>query len=97
MDYDPEQAIMEMLQRPGWTTTRGVMRKPSGDLDPEELRTVEDVMRRLAREGKVGLWKLIIQDSDEELLAAAKPELELDAELEQRQAWARAVRVPVDD
>ena len=92
MDDQIEQTIMERIERPGWIATRGVLQDPTGQQNPEEYAKVEAVMRDLAAQGKVKLWRLIMEQEDAELMAAAKPDLELDKELESRGAWATAKR-----
>ncbi|MFH0825165.1 MAG: hypothetical protein V2B18_20635 [Pseudomonadota bacterium] len=88
-----EDRIMEMLDRPGWVSVRGCVNPSSSPPTEEELRRVETVMYAVAKQGRAALWRLIIQDGAEELLAVARPDLELDKELEQRSAWAKAVRI----
>ncbi|MEW6136697.1 MAG: hypothetical protein AB1733_00585 [Thermodesulfobacteriota bacterium] len=97
MEKSIEELIMERIERPGWVSTRGILLDPAGKLDTEEHRQVEAVMKKLAREGKLLLWKLIIRDKGEELLAAARPDLELDKDLEERGAWAEAVRIQPEE
>lgn len=92
MEKSLEQLIMERIERPGWVSTRGILQDPGGQLDAEEHRRAEAAMKKLAEEGRVTLWRLIIQERDEELLAAARPGFELDKDLEERGAWAKAVR-----
>jgi hypothetical protein len=88
---DIEAIILERIDNPGWLTTRGVLLDPSGKSSEEEHRRVEEVMKRLSAEGKVTLWRLILQNDDSELMAAARPGMELDKDLESRGAWAKAV------
>lgn len=87
-----ERIILERIERPGWVSTRGVLLDPTGISAQEEIRIVEEVMKELARKGLVVLWRLIIEADGQELLAAARPDLELDRDLEDRGAWARAKR-----
>lgn len=90
MDESIEQEIMERIKSPGWVATRGVLRDPAGELDPTEYARIEAVMKQLAEKGLVTLWRLILQNDETVLLAAARPGYELDKELEQRGAWATA-------
>jgi hypothetical protein len=87
-----EYEILQRVKSPGWVTTRGVLRDPSGEMDSKEYEEIETVMKRLRDEGKVVLWRLILENEEAELLAAARPDYPLDKELEQRGAWARAER-----
>ncbi|MBM3301739.1 MAG: hypothetical protein FJY85_17535 [Deltaproteobacteria bacterium] len=96
MEKSIEELILDRIERPGWVSTRGILLDPGGQRDPEEHRLAEEAMKDLARRGLVALWKLIIHDQEEELLAAARPGFELDKDLEQRGAWARAVRYEPD-
>ncbi len=91
MDNTIEQTILEKIDQPGWTATRGVLRDPSGKGTPEEYAEVEKVMRDLASQGKVRLWRLFLEsDGGVEVMAASRLDLELDKDLEERGAWARA-------
>ena len=92
MERSLEQLIMERIERPGWVSTRGILHDPGAQLDSEEHRKAEAAMRKLAQEGRVTLWRLIIEERNEELLVAARPGFELDKDLEERGAWAKAVR-----
>ncbi|MDQ7783197.1 MAG: hypothetical protein RDU20_09970 [Desulfomonilaceae bacterium] len=92
IDKTIEQLVMERIDRPGWVSTRGILMDPAGDLNSEEHRRAEEVMKDLAQRGLVTLWRLVLQDTEEELLAAARPGFELDRDLEDRGAWARAVK-----
>jgi len=91
-----EKAIMDRIQQPGWVTTRGILRDPAGEAAEEEHREVEEVMRDLARRGLIKLWRLNIKDQGEVIMAAARPDLELDRDLEQRGAWAVAEPMDLD-
>lgn len=91
-----EQLIMDRIERPGWVSTRGILSDPGGELDQEEHVQAERAMKKLANEGRVTLWRLILHDQNEELLAAARPGLQLDKDLEERGAWATAVRYEPD-
>ncbi len=86
-----EKTILDRIQTPGWVTTRGVLRDPSGDMADEDSKKVEAVMRALASKGQVTLWLLIMQDSGAKLMVAARNGLALDKDLEARNAWARAI------
>jgi hypothetical protein len=96
MEKTVEQLVMERIDHPGWVSTRGVLMDPAGVLNSEEHRRAEEAMKNLAERGLVTLWRLIIQDTEEDLLAAARPGFELDKDLEERGAWARAVRYDPD-
>jgi hypothetical protein len=91
MKENLEKAIMEKIEFPGWTASRGLLRDPTSEATEEEYRLIEDAMRSLAGQGKVRLWRLILEQDGSQLLAAAKPDLELDKDLEERGAWAKAV------
>lgn len=92
MPQNFEKIIVDRLDRPGWVTTRGVLRDPTGQADPDDYAAVEDVMRDLAARGVISLWRLILDEDGAYALAAARPDLELDKELQQRDASAKAVR-----
>jgi hypothetical protein len=86
-----EKMIMERIEKPGWTTTRAILKDPAGAGAPEEHAKIEAVMKDLAEQGKVRLWRLRLeQEKENELIAAARPDLELDKDLETRGAWAVA-------
>jgi hypothetical protein len=87
-----EKTILERVERPGWVTTRGVLLDPTGSAAQDEIIAVEQVMRDLAGRGLITLWRLIIEADGQELLAAARTDLELDKDLEDRGAWAKAIR-----
>jgi len=87
-----QDLIMDRIARPGWVSTRGILMDPSGQLAPEHHQAVENAMKDLARRGLVSLWKLFIKDQTIEMMAASRPDLNLAEELEQRGAWATAVR-----
>ena len=91
MKEDLEKAIMEKIEIPGWTASRGLLRDPTSKDTDEEYRLIEDAMRSLAGQGKVRLWRLILEQDGSELMAVAKPDLELDKDLEERGAWAKAI------
>ncbi|MGB6065269.1 MAG: hypothetical protein WBG50_10695 [Desulfomonilaceae bacterium] len=90
MNQNIEEAIMERINRPGWVTTRGVLPDASGQSTEEDYRMVEEAMKSLAEKGLVTLWRLALENEPVELLAAARPGFELDKDLEQRGAYARA-------
>jgi len=92
MDEKIEKIILDRIEKPGWFSTRAVLRDPRGQFSDEDLPRVEAVMKRLAEKGLVTLWRLILEQEGVELLAASRPGLELDKDLEQRGAWAKAVR-----
>ncbi|MDD3472645.1 MAG: hypothetical protein PHS86_07675 [Syntrophaceae bacterium] len=86
-----EKIILERVIVPGWVTTRGVLKDPTGEMADEESKRVELVMKNLADKNQVKLWKLIMQDNGTELMVAARNGFELDKDLEARNAWAKAV------
>ncbi len=90
MEDNIEKAIMEKIQIPGWTASRGMLKDPTSETTQEEFRLIEDAMRSLAGQGKVRLWRLTMEQDGSEFMAAAKPDLELDKDLEERGAWAKA-------
>ncbi|MBI5572032.1 MAG: hypothetical protein HY914_18965 [Desulfomonile tiedjei] len=92
MPQDFQKAIMQRMEQPGWVTTRGILRDPTGQADPDDYVAVEETMKELAGLGQIVLWRLIVLDDGVEMLAAARPGLELDKDLEQRGAWAKAER-----
>jgi hypothetical protein len=47
-------------------------------------------MRNLAERGLVRLWRLTVEHDGSKMMAAGRLDLELDKDLEQRGAWARA-------
>jgi hypothetical protein len=91
MDENIKKQIMDRMTNPGWVSIRGILRDPAGAAPAEEVAAVEEVMKLLAQEGAIVLWRLMIHDKDEEMLAAARPGYELDKDLENRGAWAKAV------
>jgi hypothetical protein len=97
MGKDIEEVIMDRINMPGWVTTRGVLKDPSGQSDQNEVRSVEETMKRLAAKGLVTLWRLKLEYEDAVLLAAARPGLELDKDLEERGAAAKAERYTPED
>jgi uncharacterized protein YqgQ len=95
MDEQVEKAIEEMLDRPGWTTARAVLKRPLGEIPKEDVAKVEEVMRKMAEKGVVALWRLTTEQHGE-FLVVARPDFELDKELVERQAWAKAERIDVE-
>jgi hypothetical protein len=96
MSKDLEEAIMDRINGPGWVATRGVLRDPSGQSKQEDYARIEEAMKRLAQRGLVTLWRLVLENEPTTLLAAARPGLELDKDLERRGAAARAERYSPD-
>ena len=96
MADNTEQEILDRIEIPGWTTTRAVLQDGLDDAPKAAYERIENVMRVMAREGKVCLWRLVYDEGKGELLAAAKTDLDLDKELRERGAWATAERVPVE-
>ncbi|MGC8658831.1 MAG: hypothetical protein ACP5U1_07130 [Desulfomonilaceae bacterium] len=92
MDSEIEQKIMDRIKNPGWVSTRGILVDPTSPVGSEEYLRIQSVMRSLSERGMVVLWRLILESDGSELLAAARPDLELDKDLESRGAWAKAVR-----
>jgi hypothetical protein len=97
MDQDLERSILKRIEHPGWTTTRALLRDPHEEPEPEEVQAIEEVMKSLARRGLVTVWKLVYSGGTAELMAAARPDLSLDEELESRWAWATAERMLIDE
>ncbi len=86
-----EAEIMRRITRPGWVATRGLMTDPSDAASSEkECIAIEAVMKAMAARGLVQLWKLILYDGGDVILAAARPGFRLDQDLEHRGAWAKA-------
>jgi hypothetical protein len=92
MKQEIERQIMSRIENPGWVTSRGILTDPSGQENPEERLKIEEAMKSLAEQGRVNLWRLILEADGSELVTVARPDLELDKELEQRGAWAKAIR-----
>jgi hypothetical protein len=92
MDEKIERIILDRIERPGWFSTRAILGDPRGPFSSDDLPRIEAVMKRLADKGVVALWRLILEQEGVELLAASRPDLELDKDLEQRGALAKAVR-----
>jgi hypothetical protein len=92
MTHNFEQIIVERLKSPGWVTTRGVLRDPTGQADPDDYAAVEEVMSSLLATGAASLWRLILDEDGSYVLAAARPDMDLEKELRQRDAAARAER-----
>jgi hypothetical protein len=92
MENNIELEILARIKSPGWVTSRGLLGDPTGQLDEQEYAQIESAMKKLAEQGVVVLWRLKLQNEEAELLTVARPGYELDKELEQRGAWATAVR-----
>lgn len=87
-----EEAIMRRIASPGWTSVMALLKDPSSGGAEHEVKQVETAMKRLAENGKVRLWTLIMEHEEgKKLLAASRLDMELDKELEKRGAWASAV------
>lgn len=95
MQENLEAVILKRLEYTGWTTTRAVVLGSGDEPSEEDLQAAEIVMRQMAKKGLISIWKLVPTTGASELMAAAKPDLELDKELEQRGAWATAKRIEV--
>jgi hypothetical protein len=93
MQEELETAILDKIERGGWTASRALAANPSEEPSPQELEEIEQAMRNLAERGAVALWRLSHHHQALVLLAASKPDLDLGAELESRGAWATAERV----
>ncbi|MGB9615787.1 MAG: hypothetical protein ACP5M0_10490 [Desulfomonilaceae bacterium] len=86
-----EAEILRRIARPGWVATRGLVTDPADAASSEkESIAIEAVMKAMAARGLVQLWKLVLYDGGDAILAAARPGFKLDEDLEQRGAWARA-------
>ncbi len=96
MPHDYEKFILERLAQPGWVTTRGVLRDPTGQADSEDYLAVEEVMKEMAANGVLTLWTLTLEEDGRSVMAAVKPGMELDKELQQRNATAKAERYRQD-
>ncbi len=92
MESDIEKKILDRIKNPGWVTTRGILLDPASPADSEENMNIQAVMRSLSNKGMVALWRLILEADGTELMAAARPDLELDKDLDRRGAWAKAIR-----
>ncbi|MHB8205230.1 MAG: hypothetical protein ACYDHG_16220 [Desulfomonilaceae bacterium] len=92
METDIEKKVLDRINNPGWVTTRGLLLDPASPADSEENMNIQAVMRSLSDKGLVTLWRLVLEADGTELMAAARPDLELDKDLERRGAWAKAVR-----
>jgi hypothetical protein len=84
-----EEIILDRVNGPGWVATRGVVKDPRS-ADASEIEEAEQAMRNLAERGLVRLWRLTVEHDGSKMMAAGRPDLELDKDLEQRGAWARA-------
>lgn len=89
MEKGIEEIILERINGPGWVATRGVVRDPRAP-SAAEIEEAEQAMKSLAERGLVTLWRLILEHDGSHMMAAAKPGLKLDKDLEERGAWARA-------
>jgi hypothetical protein len=87
-----ENKILDRINNPGWVTIRGILIDPSSQSDSEEYLMIEHAMRSLAERGLVTLWRLVLEADGSELMAVSRPNLELDKDLENRGAWAKAFR-----
>ena len=96
MPRDYEKVILERLTQPGWITTRGVLRDPTGQADPDDYQAVEEVMKEMAANGVITLWTLTLDVDERSVMAAVRPGMELDKELQQRNASAKAERYSQD-
>ena len=92
MESDIEKKILDRIKNPGWVTTRGILLDPASPSDSEENMNIQAVMRSLSNKGMVTLWRLVLEADGTELMAAARPDLELDKDLDRRGAWAKAIR-----
>ncbi|MGA8831990.1 MAG: hypothetical protein WB554_10315 [Desulfomonilaceae bacterium] len=92
MESDIEKKVLDRINNPGWVTTRGLLLDPASPADSEENLKIQAVMRSLSDKRLVTLWRLVLEADGTELMAAARPDLELDKDLERRGAWAKAVR-----
>ena len=92
-----EEMILEKIEKPNWSTARGVLTYSSAEVDPDEITEIEKVMKNMANEGKVDLWRLVLHTDNTEMLAASKPGFDVGEELKRRKAWAHAVRYSADE
>ncbi len=92
MESEIERKILDRVNNPGWVTIRGILIDPTSQSDSEEYLMIQQVMRSLADRGLVTLWRLVLEADGSELMAVARPNLELDKDLENRGAWAKAFR-----
>ncbi|AFM25570.1 hypothetical protein [Desulfomonile tiedjei] len=84
-----EDIILDRVNGPGWVATRGVVKDPRS-AEASEIEEAEQAMRNLAKRGLVRLWRLTVEHDGSKMMAAARLDLELDKDLEERGAWARA-------
>lgn len=96
MPHDYRQIILERIAQPGWVTTRGVLRDPTGQADPEDYLAIEELMKEMAANGEITLWTLTLDEDQRSVMAAARPGLALDEELVRRNAAAKAERLSLD-
>jgi hypothetical protein len=92
VESEIERKILDRVKNPGWVTIRGILIDPTSQSDSEEYLMIQQVMRSLAERGLVTLWRLVLEADGSELMAVARPNLELDKDLENRGAWAKAFR-----
>ena len=93
LEEDVTEAILDKIAHAGWAASRALLKNPLEEPTPEEVDTIEQAMKALAREGRVSLWRLEYKHEPLEFMAAARPDLQLDKELEERGAWATATRL----
>jgi hypothetical protein len=96
MPHDYGQIILERIAQPGWVTTRGVLRDPTGQADPEDYLALEELMKEMAANGVVALWTLTLDEDGSSVMAAVRPGIELDKELQLRNAAAKAQRLSIE-
>lgn len=96
MPHDYRQMILERIAHPGWVTTRGVLRDPTGQADPDDYSALEDLMKEMAAKGEIALWTLTLDEDGKSVMAAVRPDLALDQELIRRNASAKAERLSLD-
>ena len=94
MPHDYEKMILERMTQPGWVTTRGILGDPTGQADPEDYLELEELMKEMAANGAITLWTLTLDEDGSSVMAAVRPGIELDKELEARNAAAKAARYP---
>jgi hypothetical protein len=92
VESEIERKILDRINNPGWVTIRGILVDPSSQSDSEEYLMIQQAMRSLSERGLVTLWRLVLEADGSELMAVARPDLELDKDLEVRGAWAKAFR-----
>jgi hypothetical protein len=92
-----EERILQRIDKPGWVATRGLVSEPDDPSAQHEYGIIEDIMKSLAHRGVVELWRISLLDGGQSYLAAARPELKLDKDLEQRGAWATAEKYVLEE